>query len=273
MAKKMKVNENSVVTEKFLLNRGKSNNRNLSGTYSKAYEAYKRNEETYKKNLSYQQEWAKQNYWVYGLPLNVNYEADLILYLDTLPTLKPYIADLIRKEMKKPYVKKQANEREYVKGDNTKRRCFSLKFNKVKDKDIIDYLETKESKRAYLIGLIEKDMESAIKDGRFEAPKSLEKYNGKNKIKRRHVKKNIYTAIYNCIQEKIDEGVKEISFKELADNTKSIYGEDLNPHSYSTYRNDFFGNSGVLVAKDDGTAVYKIYKTAFKRLTKPENFK
>ena len=267
MKKKTKIEEPVVITTKTLLNRDQKKNRNKIDGISESYAAAKRNEEAYKRSVQYQQEWAKQNYWVYGLPLNVNYEANLIYYLDSLESIKPYFADLIRKEMKNPYVDRKPNTREFIKGDDTKRRCFSLKFHKKKDKDIIDYLQSKESKRAYLIGLIEQD----IIDKKFKFPKELKEYNKTNKVKKRHIKKEVYKITYEFIESKLAEGKRTFSFEELTNYTRQQYGKGLNNNSLAAYRMQLFGETGVLTSVP-GASEYKISKREFNKLMSPEEF-
>lgn len=46
--------------------------------------------------------------------------------------------------------------------EKTNIRQITLKLHKVNDKEIIDFLETKPNKRAYLVELIKRDMNNEI---------------------------------------------------------------------------------------------------------------
>ena len=258
--------ENVVVDEKMLINRDPKKLRTKINGVSESYAYYKRSEEAYRNSVQYQMNWQKENYWVYALPLNVNYEADLILYLDSLPTLKPYVADLIRKEMKKPHIERKTRVKEYVKGDDTRRRSFSFKFSKKKDKDIIEYLQTKDSKRAYLIALLEED----IKRTKFEFPESLKEYNRTNKIEKPHYNQKMYESIYNYIAVKIANNEDTVNAFDLKKYVKEKVDKNLNNNTYATYRLREFGNTGVLIKKTSAQ-VFTIDKEAFSKLPKPED--
>lgn len=251
--------------EKRLSNRDKNLNRNKINGYLETYAEYKKNTESYRNSIQYQQEWTKVNYWQYGLPLNINYEADIIYYLDKLPSIKPYISTLIRKEMADPYVNVKPNARDFVKGDNTKQRSFGLKFNKRKDKDIIDYLQTKESKRAYLIGLIRKDIEN----NNFEVPKWLDKYVEKSKVRKRNVKKELYCLHYHFIENKLKDGKHEIDLAELASHIRSHCNSELKDNTLNNYRSHLFTKPHVLVFNSE-RKIYLINEKEFEKLEKPE---
>lgn len=252
------------VTQEMLLNRSKENWRSLNESRVSTYIGPNDNFNAYRRNIKRQQQWQKENYWIYAIPLNVSYEADLISYLDSLDTVKPYITALIRKEMKEPYVKKPTRVRDFVKGNDTKRRSFSLKFSKEKDADVIAYLKTKESKRAYLIGLIEQDM----KDTGYTLSEGLIKYNEENKIEAKSFTRKIYAAIYKCLEEKFASGKNTIEFQELATYVRNLVGPELNKNSYYNIRYKAFGETGVLKVIP-GTMSYKMSKREFNKLKKP----
>lgn len=257
----------TLINEKKLSNRGEGKNRNLKadGTASERYELIKRNEEAYKEAIKYHDEWTKKKYWQYGLPLNITYEADLILYLDQLESIKPYISKLIRKEMTNPYIDKVPNKREFVKGENTKQRSFSLKFNKETDKDIIEYLQTKESKRAYLIGLLEYDME----DKGYKAPKGIKRYNDENKFKK--TKYQTYNIAYCYIEKKINNNDEVIFIDDLINYVEKNYKGEYNKDMIRAYIGKMFSESGVLKLSND-RSFYTINKAKFNKLQLPENY-
>ncbi len=252
------------ITQEMLLNRGKENWRCVNESGISGYIGPNDDYNVYRRNIARQQQWQKENYWIYAIPFNVNYEADLISYLDSLDTVKPYITALIRKEMKEPYVNKPSRVRDYVKGNDTKRRSFSLKFSKEKDADVIAYLKTKESKRAYLIGLIEQDM---IDTG-YKIPEGLIKYNEENKVEAKSIIRKIYAAGYQCIEEKFAEGKNTVTFTELSEYIKEKVGEELSTNTYSSARYKYFTETGVLTTIP-GASAYKISKRAFNKLKKP----
>lgn len=258
-------NQEEVINEKVLLNRDKANWRSVNKSGVSGYIGPDQDYAKYRKALDRQMKWVKDNYWIYAIPFNVNYEADYIRYLDSLPSLKPYIRELIRKEMKNPYVNKKARVREYYKGDDTKRRSFSLKFSKEKEADIIEYLQTKESKRSYLIGLIEQDM---IDTG-YKPSKALEEYNKENKIKRKNIHRELYAALYYYIEDAINSGRSTIGFRELLDAARKRVGNDLKQTTYSAYRRVWLSETGALTVIP-GTTDFKIHKREFQKLEKPE---
>ena len=118
-----------------------------------------KHKEEFEQSIVNQQEWAKENYWTYGLALSEINDEAILSRLNSLEgqSVKEYVINLIRNEMAnthiedKPRINNSSN-------DDTKKTCVNLKFNREKDKDIIEYLQSKEFKRNYLISLIEEDM-------------------------------------------------------------------------------------------------------------------
>lgn len=259
-----------IITEESLLNRS-PNNLRTKKEGATTYVGASVNPERYLKAIKRQQIWVKEHYFVYALPLNVNYEGDLIYYLDSLETLKPYVTELIRTEMANPFVVGEANKREYVQ-NNAKRRSFSFKFikrnpnkpDRPNDQDVIDYLCSKKSKRAYLTELLYADM----KNKGFKLPEEMQRYNDENKIEKSNIYKELYSVIYRFIEEKIEKGKREFDFFELSDYCRNELGQDLNQRTFSSYRNEMFSQTGVIKVIE-GTTKFKIKKVAFKKLPKP----
>lgn len=262
-----------IITEDTLLNRSPDKNRTKKEGAT-TYVGAAVNPERYLKAIERQQAWVREHYFVYALPLNVNYEGDLIYYLDSLETLKPYVTKLIREEMENPYVKGEANKRKYVQ-NNAKRRSFSFKFikrnplkpDKPNDQDVIDYLCSKKSKRAYLTELLYTDM----KNKNFELPDEMKRYNEEHKIEKPNMYKNLYHTIYHFIEDKIENDIDEFEFYELSEYCRSQLGEDLKQHTFSSYRREMFSQTGAIKVIE-GTARFKINEEMFNKLEKPEKF-
>ena len=58
----------------------------------------------------------------------------------------------------KPVMAKTSKER--LKWEKETQRLFAIKVSRLSEKDMIEFLESKESIQAYIKGLIRKDMES-----------------------------------------------------------------------------------------------------------------
>lgn len=66
-------------------------------------------------------------------------------------------------------------------------KSFSVRFNKNSESELIQWLESKEGLKDYIVVLIKKDMEKA---SRKQSRKKAEKENGKKKSKRKSEKKS-----------------------------------------------------------------------------------
>ena len=232
---------NNKITHEQLENRDQAKNRSFKG--STKYKKQELSEEEQRVYYDRRAKWYKEKYTVYTLVLNTNYEAGLILYLDSLESIKPYICELIRKEMANPFIYETAYVREFEQ-NNCKRRCFSLKLNNEKDRDVIDYLYSKKSIRAYLIDLLKQD----IVDTGFVFPDGLEEYNKENKIKICNLHDAYYDAIYECLKEKVDNGETKIKFRDLRLGVVKKMGDKFTAQTYGQYRKQMFGKTGVLTS-------------------------
>lgn len=197
--------------------------------------------------------WAKDNQTIYSLPLNTINEAHLIYYLDSLPSMKPYITNLIRNDMENNIIKVEDTRTwSHVYNNNIgKKRLFSLKFSNTNDRDVIEYpdsLSAKSmSKRAYLIALIEKD----IKDKNFKFPKDLTKYIEENKEIKKSIKDVFYREVYYYIDARLKKGETTICSTDMKKYLKSNI-----PNLKETTFNGFWTQMFV------GTNVVKTLKPA-----------
>ena len=264
-------NDKIEINEKTLLNRDPDKIRTKrDGAHT--YLGASVNPDAYQRAIKRQQEWVKENYFVYALPLNVNYEGDLIWYIDQLDSVKPYICDLIRKEMANPCIECEPNIREFHQ-NGAKRRSFSMKLIKQKpnkpdrpnDQDVIDYLCTKPSKRNYLIRLLRKDIE----DKGVELPEEVKKYNEEFKIEKPNLYKDVYKTIYGYLQNKLDNNINEFEFADLLEYCRNEIDRNLKQHTFSAYRREMFSEPGVIEVIP-GTTKFKINRKKFKMMVKPE---
>ena len=222
----------------------------------------------YALNTKNKDEWNKANTYQYQLALSVYNEPELILYVDSLESLKPYLVELIRKEMKNPYVNRKARYRQFASGSSNdrvdKKRLFGIRFSKKNDADVITYLKTKESIRSYLIGLLEQDM---IDTG-YVLPSGTEEYSKENKKTIQNIRRKMYRSIYKYIGKKIENGEETITYRELFNYVKEDVDPNICSKTYSSYRRSMFSQTGVLIAMSKGN-YFKIDKEKFKQLEEP----
>ena len=241
------------------------------------YRSKKENATTYNPNVTEEERrkrteasinYEKNKNFSYSIPLNINYEGDLIYYIDSLPSIKPYIVKLIRKEMANPYIENSEYERIYEQS-GAKRRSINLKLikydpqkpNKENDQDVIDYLCTKKSKRAYLIKLLYQDMQ----DSGFILPIELQNYNKKSKVKKVNVRRAVYIAIYDFIENKLKNNIKEFKSQELKAYCKENIELEIKGNNFENYRQQLFSKTGVIKFNKGN---YIIDKDKFKALDK-----
>lgn len=222
----------------------------------------------YPSNTKYKEGWHKENTYQYQLVLSIYNEPELILYIDSLESLKPYLVKLIRKEMENPYINRKARYRQFASstasGRTDKKRLIGIRFSKNKDADVIAYLKTKESIRAYLIGLLEQDM---IDTG-YVLPPGIKEYSKENKRKIKNIRRRMYSSIYRYIEEKIKNGEEIITYTELFEHVKGDVDSNICPKTYSSYRRSMFSQTGVLKAVSKG-AYFEINKEKFRQLEEP----
>ncbi len=223
--------------------------------------------EKWKKETKRRLEWAKKGEKIYTLPLNTANEAKLIYYIDQLPSVKPYICDLIRKDMKNHDIKfTKSWRRDYNNNVGTK-RMFSLKFSVYKDTDILEYLKELQdqhiSKRAYIIALLEKD----IIDTGFKFPKELAEYSKENKVVKNKFSDEFYKHMYYYVETEIKKGNTTINNR-VARNF--INGRmSINPRTLSNYWNRYFVVTGALKLQDGSQSIYNIDVDKFNELVHP----
>lgn len=221
----------------------------------------KSEQKTSDKQREYCENWAKSHQYQYQLALSVYNQADLIVYLDSLESLKPYICNLIRKEMKQPYVETSSKGKRYRNNKKDRKRLFNIKFSLKNDKDILDYLETKSSIRSYLIGLLEQDM---IDTG-YTPTKEIEEYNKTHKMIAESKKNKVCKSIYKCLEEQLASGKDTIEFTKLYDYVRNEVDPNLSSRTYTGYRAEGFKKTGVLkVIKS--TTEFQIDKDALEKL-------
>lgn len=223
--------------------------------------------EKWEKSLQYRQKWAKENQTIYVLPLNTANEARLIYYIDHLPSVKPYICGLIRKDMENHEIKfTKSWRRDYNNNVGTK-RMFSLKFNNGKDADIIEHLENVAaqhiSKRAYIIALLEKD----IVDTGFKFPKELSEYNKENKIVKNKLTDQFYKAMYYYIETEIKKGNTTINNREARAYINNRM--EINPHTLARYWQLYFVETGAIKLQENSKSIYNIDVEKFNQLVNP----
>lgn len=253
--------EKITVNESTLSYRGANKNRcvkpaNEKDLYTSAQYHSLKNSERWAEELQKRQERAQQSETVYVLPLNTANEAKLIYYIDQLPSVKPYISELIRKDMKNPSVTFTKSWRRDYNNNVGKKRMFSLKFRNSKDTDIIEHLENIASqhisKRAYIIALLEKD----IVDTGFQFPKELAQYNKENKVIKSKLADEFYKQMYYYIDNEIKKGNTTVYNR---DARKFISGRMIiSPSTLSSYWKTFFVDSGALALQDGSKCNYVI---------------
>lgn len=226
--------------------------------------------ENWEKAKKYRMQWAKKGQSIYTLPFNTINEAHYIYYLDSLPTLKPYMTKLIREDMEHRYIKKEDTKTWNHIYDNNigKKRMFSLKFSKQQDKDVLEFLENikKEgmTKRAYFIALIDKD----IKDKNFKFPKELNQYRDENKIVKDKLKDEFYKEVYYFMDATLKKGGTTFKTEDL----KAYMAKrmpDLKSATYNGYWNLIFKDQGIVVNNKKGGRTYSIDVDKFNKLKNP----
>lgn len=234
---------------------------------SPSYFEMVRTGESYRKLLDDRQKWAKENQQIYVLPLNTANEARLIYYIDHgIPTVKPYITELIRKDMETHEIKYTKSWRcDYDNNVGTK-RMFSLKFNKVKEADVIEHLENIKkqhiSKRAYIIALLEKD----IIDKKFKFPEELSEYNKQNKVIKDKLYDEYYKNTYYFLENELKKGNKTIAYTNMKKFIKDRM--EINPNTLGAYWESLFKKPGVVTMTSE-KGVYEINEEKFQEIINP----
>ncbi len=223
--------------------------------------------EKWKKETKRRLEWAKKGEKIYTLPLNTANEAKLIYYIDQLPSVKPYICDLIRKDMKNHDIKFTKSWRGDYNNNIGTKRMFSLKFSVYKDTDILEYLKKLQdqhiSKRAYIIALLEKD----ISDTGFRFPEELTKYNKENKIVKDKITDEFYRHMCYYIETEIKKGNTTINNKNAYN---FINGRMLiDSITLENYWNQYFVKTGALKFQEGNETIYDIDVKKFNELVYP----
>ncbi len=267
---KLKNQESVEISQETLAYRDANNCRSVKSKDEKVGPSYFssiRTGEQWKKEAKRRLEWAKRGEKIYTLPLNTANEAKLIYYIDQLPSVKPYICDLIRKDMKNHDIKfTKSWRRDYNNNVGTK-RMFSLKFSVYKDTDILEYLKELQdqhiSKRAYIIALLEKD----IIDTGFKFPKELAEYSKENKVVKNKFSDEFYKHMYYYVETEIKKGNTTINNR-VARNF--INGRmSINPRTLSNYWNRYFVVTGALKLQDGSQSIYNIDVDKFNELVHP----
>ncbi len=270
MSKIAKQQEAVEINQETLAYRGAESNRSVKSKDEKTGPSYfstVRTGEKWKKELKRRHEWSKVGETIYTLPLNTANEARLIYYIDQLPSVKPYICDLIRKDMKNHDVKfTKSWRRDYNNNVGTK-RMFSLKFSNYKDTDILEHLKNITdqhiSKRAYIIALLEKD----IIDTGFKFPPELADYNKENKIVKNKLTDEFYRNLYYYVETEIKKGNTTIYNR---DARKFINGRmTIKPQTLSHYWSIYFTIPGALKLKEGSKSIYEIDVDKFNELVNP----
>ncbi len=267
---KLKNQESVEISQETLAYRDANNCRSVKAKDEKVGPSYFssiRTGEQWKKEAKRRLEWAKRGEKIYTLPLNTANEAKLIYYIDQLPSVKPYICELIRKDMKNHDIKfTKSWRRDYNNNVGTK-RMFSLKFSVYKDTDILEYLKELQdqhiSKRAYIIALLEKD----IIDTGFKFPKELAEYSKENKVVKNKFSDEFYKHMYYYVETEIKKGNTTINNR-VARNF--INGRmSINPRTLSNYWNRYFVVTGALKLQDGSQSIYNIDVDKFNELIHP----
>ncbi len=267
---KLKNQESVEISQETLAYRDANNCRSVKAKDEKVGPSYFssiRTGEQWKKEAKRRLEWAKRGEKIYTLPLNTANEAKLIYYIDQLPSVKPYICELIRKDMKNHDIKfTKSWRRDYNNNVGTK-RMFSLKFSVYKDTDILEYLKELQdqhiSKRAYIIALLEKD----IIDTGFKFPKELAEYSKENKVVKNKYSDEFYKHMYYYVETEIKKGNTTINNR-VARNF--INGRmSINPRTLSNYWNRYFVVTGALKLQDGSQSIYNIDVDKFNELVHP----
>lgn len=267
---KPKSSETVEINQETLAYRDINSNRSIKSKDKKTGPSYFstiRTGEKWEKEVERRRAWSKKGETIYTLPLNTANEAKLIYYIDQLPSVKPYISELIRKDMKNHDIKSTKSwRRDYNNNVGTK-RMFSLKFSNYKDTDIIEHLENIAeqhiSKRAYIIALLEKD----IIDTGFKFPKELAEYNKKNKVVKIKLTDEFYKHMYYYVETEIKKGNTTIYNKDARD---FINGRMLiAPQTLSSYWNRYFVITGALTLQENSKNIYDIDVDKFNELTHP----
>lgn len=269
---KPKSSETVEINQETLAYRDVSANRSVKPKNEKTGPSYfqtVRTGEKWEKELQRRKEWAKRGETIYTLPLNTANEARLIYYIDQLPSVKPYISELIRKDMKNHDIKfTKSWRRDYNNNVGTK-RMFSLKFSNYKDTDILEHLKNITdqhiSKRAYIIALLEKD----IIDTGFKFPKELAEYNKENKIVKNKLTDEFYRHMYYYVETEIKKGNTTIYNR---DARKFISGRmSISPQTLSCYWNRYFVVTGALKLQKGSASIYDINVDKFNELVNPND--
>lgn len=236
---------------------------------SRRYADLKKDSKRWTHEVQMRKEWAKRGETIYTLPLNTANEAKLIYYIDQLPSVKPYISELIRKDMENPSIKFTKSWRRSYNNNVGTKRMFSLKFSNYNDTDILDHLKSitdqHVSKRAYIIALLEKD----IIDTGFQFPKELAQYSKANKVIKNKLADEFYRQIYYYIETAIKNGSTTIRNR---DARKFINGRMvISSHTLSTYWLRYFVETGALKLQEGSTVVYDINVDKFNELVNPND--
>lgn len=261
---KVKSQANTKVNQETLAYRN-SHEYRVPKTGEKTWDYSKKSETPFSQTV--QGIWMKENQTVYVLPLNTANEAKLIYYIDQLPSVKPYICDLIRKDMKNNEVKvTKSFKRDYNNNMGTK-RLFNFKFNNKGDADIIEHLiglkEQHISKRAYLIALIEKD----IIDNNFKFPQNVVTYNRKNKVIKNKISDEFYRKAYHFIDTEIRKGNTTFDGRELRKFVNDRM--DINPKTFASYWHQLFIYTGAVKWQEGTKCIYDINIEKFNELINP----